>query len=649
MSYDPQAAPLVVMPAEEEEEEDPPPPVLPRPKSPRTLEACAQVGVSVEELEYHDLPHYEKPRFGENYVLEEVAFSRYRAAESMRLMKLEQVLEARKELLKPKDTGKSALVLAAENQVKEALRREVEKQAQFKQAQQRKAEKEVRQVLLLQASAAEMAEKNRIRQEKEAQRAIDLEEEAKRQREEFNKRKQEMERLKLEDERARNQKLRDEQIARLEKEKKRLAKEERERKQRAKELLIKQQQKAERQREHKAMIEAKEKQREMAAEKRLTQMAAKDMMRKEAQELAQEETARRNAELKEYQSLRMLGIREFQEKQIAEQRSAFVEKQEVAAEKLAVLEKRKEEERIAAKKREKEKEIERAKVFDQMKAVAEDRRESFLEIMTVKERKMQLVEKKLTREREVRRENLRLIAAGKEDRVRRAQKAEEYNRSIMQQKLEDNEEKQREIKANKEFMLKERKRMQRQSQIERAQMKESLEKLKTYGGRPDDALMALIGGDDLLKNSESQDSVDNSSSPVDGSVQKIQDGRVGQVQNQGSLPDITARPGSREAEGGSRSSTISGPYNQDSGEGGMYSFEQQELSVIDMHLIRLEDLRRQQNEELLVRPPHPCIVDNLKHAQAINIVWKRCPPSDCWLCALRLFFTKNMKKRRRGS
>eukprot|EP01043_Picozoa_sp_COSAG02_P055800 COSAG02_NODE_6529_length_3517_cov_89.205676_4_plen_609_part_00 len=602
MSYDPDGtAPLVVTPAEEEEEDEPPPPVLPRPKSPRTMEACLKVGVSVEELEYRDLPFFEKPKFGENYVLEEVAFSRYRAAESMRLMKLEQVLEARKELLKPKETGKSALVLAAENSVKEALQREVEKQAQFKQQQQRKAEKEVRQVLLLQASAAEMAEKNRIRQEKEAQRALEIEEEAKRQREEFNRRKQEMERLKIEDERARNQKLREEQLVRLEKEKIRLAKEEQERKQRAKEIVIKQQQKAERQREHKAMIEAKEKQREMAAEKRLTQMAAKDLMRREAQELAQEEVARRNAELKEYQSLRMHSIREFQEKQIAEQRGAFVVRQEIAAEKLAVMEERKEKERIAAKIREKEKEKERAKVFDQMKEVAEERRQSFLEIMTVKERKIELVEKKLKREREVKREQLRLIAAAKEDRVQRSKKADAYTRSIMQLKLEENEEKQREIKANKEYMLKERKRMQRQSQIERAQMKESLERLKTYGGRPDDALMALIGGDDLLTNSASQDDVDNSSSPVDETARQIQDGRVGQsLQAQSSLPDISARPGSREAEGG-----MSDSQNQGDGDGGMYSFAQQELSAIDMHLIRLEDLRRQQNEELLVRPTQP--------------------------------------------
>jgi hypothetical protein len=601
MSYDPEGtAPLVV--EEEEEEDDPPPPVLPRPKSPRTLEACAKVGISVEELEYRDLPYFEKPKFGENYVLEEVAFSRYRASESMRLLKLEQVLEARKELLKPKEKGKSALVEAAENSVKEALQREVEKQAQFKQQQQRKAEKEVRQVLLLQASAAEMAEKNRIRQEKEAQRALEIEEEAKRQREEFNKRKQEMERMKIEDERARNQKLREEQLERLEKEKVRLAKEERERRQRAKEIVIKQQQKAERQREHKAMIEAKEKQREMAAEKRLTQMAAKDLMRREAQELAQEEVARRNAELKEYQSLRMHSIREFQEKQIAEQRGAFIVKQEEAAEKLVVIEEQKEKERIAARIREKEKQAERAKVFDQMKAVEQERKQGFLEVMEVKEKKMTLVEKKLAREREVKRESLRLIAAAKEDRVRRAMKAEEYTRTIMQQKLEENEEKQREIKAHKEYMLKERKRMQRQSQIERAQMKESLERLKTYGGRPDDALMALIGGEDLFKTAGSQDDVDNSSSPVDASRRQIQDGREGQSQGPSSLPDISARPGSREAEGGGGRGAMSDSHDQGGEDGGMYSFGQQEISAIDMHLIRLEDLRRQQNEELLVRP-----------------------------------------------
>ena len=83
MSYDPGAASpmpmggagLIIQPEEEEEEEDPPPPELPRPKSPRTLQACAKVGVDVGELVHFPLPFFEKPKFGENYVLEEVAFA----------------------------------------------------------------------------------------------------------------------------------------------------------------------------------------------------------------------------------------------------------------------------------------------------------------------------------------------------------------------------------------------------------------------------------------------------------------------------------------------------------------------------------------------------------------------------------------------
>ena len=42
-------------------------------------------------------------------------------------------------------------------------------------------------------------------------------------------------------------------------------------------------------------------------------------------------------------------------------------------------------------------------------------------------------------------------------------------------------------------LLKERKRMQRQSHIERVQMLESLERLKTFGGKPDATLMAMLG------------------------------------------------------------------------------------------------------------------------------------------------------------
>ena len=349
MSYDPEGEapagkPLTVVPLEEEEDEDEsPPPVLPNPQSPRTLQACATVGVEVLELGYRPLEEFKRAGFGENRVLPEVAFKRYRAFENTRLTKLDLVLKAREELLKPREgPGKSALIIAAENEAQDALQREIEKQAAFKRAQQKKAEKEVRQVLLLQANAAEMAEKNRIRQEKEAVRAAEIEEEVKRQREQFNKRKQEMEKLKIEDERAHNQKLREEQLIRLEQEKRRIAKEEKEKKKRAKEILAKQKQKAERQREHKMMIEAKEQQRELLAEKRLQQMAEKDLVRKEAAELAQEEVAKRNAEMREYQSLRMHSIREFQEKQILEQRKVFEKKQEAAAAKLVVIEARKE-------------------------------------------------------------------------------------------------------------------------------------------------------------------------------------------------------------------------------------------------------------------------------------------------------------------
>ena len=257
---------------------------------------------AVLELGYRPLEEFKRAGFGENRVLPEVAFKRYRAFENTRLTKLDLVLKAREELLKPREgPGKSALIIAAENEAQDALQREIEKQAAFKRAQQKKAEKEVRQVLLLQANAAEMAEKNRIRQEKEAVRAAEIEEEVKRQREQFNKRKQEMEKLKIEDERAHNQKLREEQLIRLEQEKRRIAKEEKEKKKRAKEILAKQKQKAERQREHKMMIEAKEQQRELLAEKRLQQMAEKDLVRKEAAELAQEEVAKRNAEMREYQ------------------------------------------------------------------------------------------------------------------------------------------------------------------------------------------------------------------------------------------------------------------------------------------------------------------------------------------------------------
>jgi hypothetical protein len=115
--------------------------------------------------------------------------------------------------------------------------------AKVKQQTQTKAKKEVTQVLLLQATAVEMADRNIIREERDARRMCEIEEEAKRQREEFSQRKQEMERLKQEDERARNVQLRKEQLLRLEREKKFIEEEERKEKIRQREIAIKQQQK----------------------------------------------------------------------------------------------------------------------------------------------------------------------------------------------------------------------------------------------------------------------------------------------------------------------------------------------------------------------------------------------------------------------
>ena len=242
MSFNPGGSParLRVQPkAEEEEEEDePPPPRLPRPKSPRTLTACAQCGCTPEELVYRELQD-----FDERGILQEVSFMQYQAYEASRLAKLDAVLAARDLLSVPKVAAQSALVAAQEAEASSAMQREHERLASLQQQQQRKAEKEVRQVLLLQATAAEMAEKNRVREEKERRRAIEIEEEAKRQREEFNQRKQEMERLKQEEERARTAQLREEQLLRLEREKRFVEEESIKEQARQKEIVIKQQQK----------------------------------------------------------------------------------------------------------------------------------------------------------------------------------------------------------------------------------------------------------------------------------------------------------------------------------------------------------------------------------------------------------------------
>ena len=122
--------------------------------------------------------------------------------------------------------------------------------------------------------------------------------------------------------------------------------------------------------------------------------------------------------------------------------------------------------------KEKEKEVMRAKVFDQMKEIEETRRQSFIDIATAKADKQVKAQKRLVLKREVDREDMRLIGRAKEQQVARAQKAAAYKCTLMQQRLEESEEKQRNIKEARESMTKERKRMQRQAQIERAQMKE---------------------------------------------------------------------------------------------------------------------------------------------------------------------------------
>ena len=122
--------------------------------------------------------------------------------------------------------------------------------------------------------------------------------------------------------------------------------------------------------------------------------------------------------------------------------------------------------------KEKEKELVRAKVFDQMKDIEETRRQSFIDIATAKADKQVKAQKRLVLKREVDREDMRLIGRAKEQQVARAQKAAAYKCTLMQQRLEESEEKQRNIKEARESMTKERKRMQRQAQIERAQMKE---------------------------------------------------------------------------------------------------------------------------------------------------------------------------------
>ena len=121
--------------------------------------------------------------------------------------------------------------------------------------------------------------------------------------------------------------------------------------------------------------------------------------------------------------------------------------------------------------------------------------------------------------------------------------------------------------------------------------RQSLEHLKTYGGKPSPQLMALLGDNmaGLTNGAPADDS--------DGPVAAIQDGQVSQSQ---SLPEISATSngaGAGEA-GGSSVGVVSEAVA--GGSMGLMQYEQPELAPRDVHVIRLEDLRRQQNEELLI-------------------------------------------------
>ena len=97
-----------------------------------------------------------------------------------------------------------------------------------------------------------------------------------------------------------------------------------------------------------------------------------------------------------------------QESLLAEQRSAFETKQAAAQVKLEAEEKVKAKERVMRRKLIKEKDADRQRVFVQMKQRLEDRRQTFLDEQEWREHMLQLVQAKLARERELKREELRL-------------------------------------------------------------------------------------------------------------------------------------------------------------------------------------------------------------------------------------------------
>ena len=122
-------------------------------------------------------------------------------------------------------------------------------------------------------------------------------------------------------------------------------------------------------------------------------------------------------------------LRLVQESLLAEQRSTFEVKQAAAQVKLEAEEKVKAKERVVRRKLIKEKDADRQRVFVQMKQRLEDRRQTFLDEQERREHMLQLVQVKLARERELKREELRLKAIAKTEMVRKARRIEEYERT----------------------------------------------------------------------------------------------------------------------------------------------------------------------------------------------------------------------------
>eukprot|EP01052_Picozoa_sp_SAG31_P029740 SAG31_NODE_2983_length_4824_cov_319.300741_2_plen_394_part_00 len=289
----------------------------------------------------------------------------------------------------------------------------------------------------------------------------------------------------------------------------------------------------------------------------------------------------------------MHSIREYQGRQLLEQRDSFMKRQEVAQAKIMAMEKRKLAEVKRRKKIEAEKEIGRHQVFVQMKQRAEERRQSFLEDQVLKERQIELTRSKLERERALTKEKLKLIAAEKQDQVQRAKRKEAYQRDKARAELARKEKTFVQIKQQKSALVRERKAMQRQSHIERVQMLDSLEKLKTFGGKPDATLMSMLG--------------DSWGENLDGSGTERQQANSHSVVMLGNDDHGAAAPVEMQRSQQSTDGSNILPAIASATEEAAEEFThppgsppaEPPPSPRDIHIIRLEDLRRYQNEELL--------------------------------------------------